>query len=476
MQYDYVAGALLEGDRMPNLITSLFGKLKNFIFPNAAAERAFGVRQAASPVMEQNINLWYAMYINQPPWVTQYVVPLGLPGAICRELSRTAMVEFTPNITGSRRADFLNEAFQAAKPRFLQQLELGLAVGGIAFKPYLYGNQLLIDCAGATAFEPTRFDAAGLCVGGVFREKLHRDGKYYVRLEYHDLNGTAYTIRNKAFNSDSSGSVRDEIALASVPDWAELSEETVIRNIEKPLFSYFKVPKSNNVETDSLIGVSVYGGAAVDLIKRADEQWDLIRWEYESGQRKIFMDGTESQARQFNKRLFEIGPLSRDGNRYEVFSPEFRDDPLYRGLQSILKQIEFQVGLSYGTISDPQSVEKTATEIRNSKQRMFVTVDSIQKVLQSAFDGLIYAMDVYATLYGLAPSGAYEASYDWGDSVLYDEDAKEKERANDRQDIAAGIMNDWEYRSKWYNEDEETAKKMLPKMEDMTTEEQDEVE
>ena len=38
------------------------------------------------------------------------------------------------------------------------------------------------------------------------------------------------------------------------------------------------------------------------------------------------------------------------------------------------------------------------------------------------------------------------------------------------------IMNDWEYRAKWYNEDEATAKAALPKMEDMATEEQDEVE
>ena len=37
-------------------------------------------------------------------------------------------------------------------------------------------------------------------------------------------------------------------------------------------------------------------------------------------------------------------------------------------------------------------------------------------------------------------------------------------------------MNDWEYRMKWYNEDEATAKKMLPKMDDMATEEQEEIE
>jgi len=42
--------------------------------------------------------------------------------------------------------------------------------------------------------------------------------------------------------------------------------------------------------------------------------------------------------------------------------------------------------------------------------------------------------------------------------------------------LNAGIMNDWEFRAKWMNEDEETAKKMLPKMEDMTDEPQEEVE
>ena len=37
-------------------------------------------------------------------------------------------------------------------------------------------------------------------------------------------------------------------------------------------------------------------------------------------------------------------------------------------------------------------------------------------------------------------------------------------------------MNDWEYRMKWYNEDEATAKKMLPKMEDLTDEGENEIE
>ena len=66
-----------------------------------------------------------------------------------------------------------------------------------------------------------------------------------------------------------------------------------------------------------------------------------------------------------------------------------------------------------------------------------------------------------------------KVTIDFDDSIIED---KTTERNNDRQDLAAGIMNDWEYRMKWYNEDEATAKKMLPKMEDMTTEGENEIE
>lgn len=459
-----------------SIINGLWGRLKNFIFPQAVTQREFGVRSATGQTMERNINLWYAMYINQPPWAVPPVVPIGLPAAICRELVRPTLSELTVSIAGSARAEYCNEQFKAAQENLLRQLELGLAVGGIAFKPYIYGNRVLVDATSAAAFQPTKFDAAGVCVGGVFREKAQINDKYYVRLEYHSLDGTTYTIQNKAYHSDSSGSVGSAADLNEILDWADIQPEVKIENLDGPLFAYFKPPQSNNVDTDDQTGMSIYGGSVVDLIRRADEQWDLIRWEYQSGQRKIFMDATETVAKDFDKRLFEIAPFSRDGKFFEQFEPEFRDEPLYRGLQNILKQIEFQVGLSYGTLSDPQSVEKTATEVRNSKQRMFATIDSIQKALQHTFDSLIYAMDVYATLYNLAPAGDYEVTYSWGDSILDDADAKEKERANDRQDMSMGVMNDWEYRAKWYNEDEATAKKMLPKMEDMTDEEEEEIE
>ena len=460
------------------LVNGIVNTVKRFFFPQAVAEREFGVSPAVSLTMEQHIGLWYAMMVNTPPWQNCDVKAVGLPAAICREVARPTLVEFTANITGSKRADYLNENFQTAKENFNRALELGLALGGVALKPYIYGDNMLVDVTGAAGFQPTKFDPSGRCIGGVFKDKpVKVNGTYYVRLESHELNGTTYTIKNKAYYSDSSGSVGADAQLPDIPEWADIEPEVTIENVDGPLFAYFKPPIANTADSNSMCGMSIYGEAAtVELIKQADEQWERLRWEYKSSERKVLMDGTSSTADMFNKRLFEVGPFSPNGDFFQHIEPQIRDDAIYRGFQNTLRRVEFNIGLSYGDISDPQTIEKTATEIRSSKQRKYVLVSSIQAALAHTFDSLIYAMDVYASLYGLAPAGDYEATYDWGDSILDDQETKDKEFSRDLQLTSAGVMNPWELRAKYFNEDEDTAKAALPTAQDMVTEQQQEVE
>lgn len=460
------------------LVNGIVNTVKRFFFPQAVAEREFGVSPAVSLTMEQHIGLWYAMMVNTPPWQNCDVKAVGLPAAICREVARPTLVEFMANITGSKRADYLNENFQTAKENFNRALELGLALGGVALKPYIYGDKMLVDVTGAAGFQPTKFDPSGRCIGGVFKDKpIKVNGTYYVRLESHELNGTTYTIKNKAYYSDSSGSVGADAQLTTIPEWADIEPEVTIENVEGPLFAYFKPPIANTADSNSMCGMSIYGDAAtVELIKQADEQWERLRWEFKSGERKVLMDGNTSTADMFDKRLFEIGAFTADGDFYQFLNPELRNDAVYKGFQDVLRRIEFNVGLSYGDISDPQTVEKTATEIRSSKQRKYVLISSIQTALEHTFDALIYAMNTYATLYGMAADGEYEVTYDWGDSILDDQETKDKEFARDLQLLSAGIVNDWELRAKYMNEDEATAKAALPKMQDMITEKETEVE
>lgn len=456
-------------------------KLNRETTPAGTIEKEFDTYPAASRKMQDNINLWWAMYTNHPPWESCDVRPLGLPAAIGMELARNALTEFSVAVSGSARADYINQQMQTATRKLSTFLEMGLCLGGLALKPYPDNGRILVE-AFTTKFTPTRFDGTGKAIGGVFESAPVRQGKdWFIKLEYHDFQAredgsTVYVVENKAFRSGSGGGIGAQVLLDSVKEWSDLTERVEIENLDGPLFAYFKPPMANREEPSSPIGVSVYSGAVADRIKEADEQWERIWWEFKSGERKIFSDATQIDAGQIGDRLFLKGAFTRDGNLFEQFSPELRNTALYDGFQYILKIIEFNVGLAFGTISDPQSVKKTATEEIMTKHRQYVTEGDIQKALQSTLDDLIYAMNALCDLYRLAPAGNYSVDYNWGDGVLDDPDTKRQDMAMGLSLMDSGIMGPVEYRMRYFGEDEETAKKMLPDMEDMTDEDQDEVE
>ena len=72
-------------------------------------------------------------------------------------------------------------------------------------------------------------------------------------------------------------------------------------------------------------------------------------------------------------------------------------------------------------------------------------------------DGAIYALSVYADLYGLAPVGTYEITYDFGD-ITYN---REEDRARWWQYVTQGKVPAWMYFQKFEGMSEEDAKAMV---------------
>ena len=140
---------------------------------------------------------------------------------------------------------------------------------------------------------------------------------------------------------------------------------------------------------------------------------------------------------------------------FKEFSPAIRDENFINGLNEYKREIEFQVGLAYGDISDPDMVSKTATEVITAKTRKYNTVTSIQENLKDCLEDLVYALAFYNSMV----TSNYKFVCDFKDSILTDE---ETERKQDIQDLSLGIIRPEEYRAKWYGEDLETAKSNLP--------------
>lgn len=402
------------------------------------AKRALQVDIAVSAAMQTAISTWFNMFVNQADWLDDTTQSLGLPAAIAAEIARLTTVEMEGTVTGGPRADFLQQEFLPVLAELRNNVEIAGAGGGLVFKPYLDGNHIAVDFVPAWRFLPTAFNSRKEVTGAVFVEQVTKGRTYYTRMEHHQLTNEGYVIRNLAFTSSTKDALGTQCSLAQVDEWANLEPEMTIRYkdgtvLDGVLFAYFRIPFANVVDPDSPLGVAVYS-RAVDLIKEADRQYSRILWEYEGSELAVDAsqgalqvagpDGKPVTLPPRRKRLFRELAIDQgdNGDLYKVFNPEIRDSALFNGLNNILKRIEFNCNLAYGTLSDPQNVDKTAEEIRSSKQRSYSSICDVQRALQGALEHLLWAMDLYATLYKLAPRGEYEANFVWGDGVLQDVD------------------------------------------------------
>lgn len=427
-------------------------------------EDALKVKTAISNEMDKAMNLWLKIFTNNAPWLNEEVRSLQLGASIAEEFARLITLEMKSEVTGSTRADYINEYYQKVLEELKSKLALFNAVGGGFFKPYIKANKFYIDYIPQTDCKPLKFDSAGNITSMVFSSQITKGDKIYTRLETHTLQGTDYIIENKVYVTESyNSSMLGRItSLSEVAEWSELSERTVIENIEIPLFAYYKIPLSNNIDTKSCLGVSVYH-KAIDSIRKADIQASRLDYEYESAERSIYADIDALRNQEGKERRSKIVKTLNTGEDgfYKEFSPTLRDEGFIRGLNKIKQEIEFQCNLAYGTISDPSQVDKTATEINASKQRSYASVSQMQNSLEKALKHLVYILDVYCDLYELAPPGEYEVSAEWDDSIIVDTESEQRIRL---QETNLGLGSKLDYLMWRYGLTEEQAQEKLDRI------------
>lgn len=435
---------------------------------------------ALSPPMDNAIKLWMDLYRGRSPWRKSDAASLNLPAFIASEVSRITTIEMQSTVSGSPRADYLNEQYQPVVDKARLFTEYAAAAGTVILKPYIDGTRIRADCITPRMFTPTRFSSSGEITGCVFATEICRGGKTYTRLETHELNGGNYSIACKAFVSDASGDnnlgVKDigrEIPLSSVPEWADIEPLSTFGGLERPLFAVFKMPGANPVDPSSSMGASVFA-LATDLIHEADEQFTRLIWEMESGERALFVDAVALDRDVSglpilpNKRLYRTLKTGQTETLFEGWSPTLRQKDQIEALDAILRRIEDACGLARGSISQaPESAaggSRTATELRIMRQRTYALVVDTQKMLRTALEDLLEAMDAWATIANLAQPGEYSTSFDFDDSVVSD---RQTEFAERMQLLASGILQGWEMRMWYLGEDEATAKAAVAQQGDM---------
>lgn len=411
-----------------------------------------------SDVMIDAINDWKKMMNGQADWTTDSIVSLRIESGICREFADVVLAEMETALSIER----LNVAYQKAVSGLNEKLQEGLGLGSFILKPL---GPERAEFIAADKFIPISFgdddkptDIAFLTV------KKVGENDYYTKFEQHYFENGNLTIQNKCYHSQDASDIGQSCSLEEVPEWAQINPGPVTYpGMRQMDFGYYRNPIENHID-ESACGVSIFE-AARERIQRADIRSAQLDWEYQSGERAVHVDNRalkqDKQAGRFgmarlNKRLYRGMNLEagKDTELLKEYSPEMRDEAYRRGLEEEKREIEFIVGLAYGDLSDVQQVEKTAAEVKVSKQRKYNRVKAIQGKLKVCLEDFAAGLAFYNNLY----NSGYEFSCMFNDSILTDE---ETERQQDRQDVSMGAMTLVQYRMKWYGEDEATAAKNI---------------
>lgn len=474
-------------------------------------EAALGVKTMVSDRMQRALQDWYdfavvGMSVDRNPDTKA----MGWPAMISAELARLTTLEMQAAITGSQRADWIARRFQKAlAPRQRRKFALALALGSGIWKPCQVDDDVSVEFIPATGYYPISTDADDQLTEAVFLDQFADSDYFYTRLEwmhvlkgpedYHDKErdlleekdldaAPSYPcvqIVNMAFMSTTRDSLGTEITLEARPEWEGVEPVAYLQGLATLPVGYFVTPIENNVDITSDLGAAIFA-PALTAICDTDVQYTRLDWEYEGGEMAIDTDSTylkptavpklldddycerhygvprdglTVEAPKHKDRMFrglDINTgIAQSTPFYNVFAPSLRDSSYLQGLNQYIRQIESRAGLSFGTFSQVAMVERTATEIINSKQKSRALVRDLQVSLEGALRGLIAALDFWADhLPGAPGSGEVSVKFDWDDSILID---RITERAQWQAEVQQGLRSKAEYRQHFFGEDEAAA-------------------
>jgi A118 family predicted phage portal protein len=396
-------------------------------------------------------------------------------------------------LEGQREQDFVSRVF--AENNFLvkanEMQENAFALGTAAVIPRVVGMEttkagpvpgsaggIVMDYVTVEHIWPLAWQN-GVITECAFSSIVTVNGEQYCYLQIHHRVNGLYDIENRIYHYRS-GNVDAEAALAEVPGF-ERVPPVVHTGSGQRQFVIDRPNIANNYDDNIPLGISVFANA-IDVLKGVDVAYDSYVNEFVLGKKRImvkpsameYLDG--EPAFDSDDLVFYVLPED-SGNGGAVITPidmTLRTSEHNTGIQDQLNLLSGKCGFGENHYRFDQGSVATATQVISENSTMFRTIKKHEIILEQV---LIELCRIILRLGNTAMNAGLnedvEISIDFDDSIIED---KQSDFARDMQLLNAGIMNDWEFRSKWMNEDEATAKKMLPKMEDMTTEKEEEIE
>lgn len=423
------------------------------------AKDEFNVEPIGSEQMRSWVNECVRIYQGNPCWLNEddNIDTINFAKALASETARLAMLGTSIKIDGSARAKWLQEQIDRIYFQLRHWVEYGCAYGTIILKP----NGDSIDLYTPDMFEVVHVSNDKID-GVVFHDWKQEGKKWYTRLEYHRFEDDLYVITNKCYVGDRPDDTKEAVDIKATP-WNYLSEEAAIANMERPLFGVFRTPQANNIDMDSPYGLPIFSEAVQEL-RDLDIAYSRNSKEIHDSKRIVLLDADRMlpggdcnlNATSLPSYIKLVdGDTSTESDVYHEINPTLNTDTRLTGINALLSQIGYKAGFSNGYFVFNESTGiQTATQVEADQQRTMQFIKDVRDKLESCLDGLIYAVDVFASLYKLAPNGSYEVVYDFGD-ITYN---REEDRIRCYSWVTAGRYPFWMYLVKYEGYTEEEAK------------------
>ncbi len=453
----------------------------------------------------RKVDEWKSWYVGDVKAFHRYRVRTGHDAISCRRYSlgmgkkipedwANLLMNEKVKITleGKAEQEFIDRVFRennfAVKANEMQ--ELAFALGTVAFVPRVGGMEttergpvpgsaagIVLDYVTVEHIWPLAWQN-GVITECAFSSMVTAGGETWCYLQIHHRVNGFYDIENRIYRFQN-GNLGTEVLLTDVPGFARVPP-VVHTGSEQRQFVIDRPNIANNFDDSIPLGISVYANAT-DVLRGVDIAYDSYVNEFALGKKRIMVKPAATNYLD-GEPVFDSGDLVfyvlpedvSDGSVITPIDMALRTQEHNTGIQDQLNLLSSKCGFGENHYRFDNGSLATATQVISENSTMFRTIKKHEIILEQV---LIELCKIILRLGNTAMNAGLnedvEITVDFDDSIIEDKSA---DFSRDMQLLNAGIMNDWEFRAKWMNEDDETAKKMLPKMEDMTTEYQQEVE
>lgn len=445
------------------------------LFGNKAKE-VFSVESVTSGVMDNILTECANIYKGKPYWLDKEddIKTINFAKTICSETARLTTLAISIKVDGSARAKWLQENIDKEYFNIRNWVEYAGAFGTIVLKPNGKGIDLFIPGDNCIVTEQSDGEITGI-VFAYTEENEAKRNSWFTRLEYHRfVEGGLYAITNRCYEGSKAYGTDKAISIDRTP-WSELLEDVAISTdsggIRGYLFGVLKMPHANNVDINSALSLPLVS-EVIEELKDLDIAYSRNATEVVDSRRTVLLDsdtllpsgtkinntanGLEQRRKELKLPKYVKNIMGKgDSELYHEINPELRTEERLKGINALVSQIGFKVGYSAGYfVFNEKTGMITATQVESDDRRTIEFIKDVRDKLECCMDDLIYAMNVFADLYDLAPVGTYEVAYDFGD-ITYNRD---EDRARWWGYVVQGKVRFWRYLVKFEGYTEEEAK------------------